>query len=279
MDHQKKLQVVTGGTSGMGLATAKALSIYGPVLVGGRSEKRLSTALEELKAAGAEAYGKACDVSSPESLKEFSEYAASIAPIGSVINAAGVDFDQATPEQIVQINMQGTHYVLEAFLPYLNGSEVVNFSSITGYFYTPKKEDFEVWSAPDAEDFSEKVLALVPPLDAAYAERLGVAYPAYCCSKRFVMYYTQANVARVARKNSSRIISIAPGSFDTPMLAAQADYMETIAKGTAFGRVGRPDEMASLIASLLAPGHEYLTGCDIIMDGGKYALSATKQFD
>lgn len=278
MDNQKKLQVVTGGTSGMGLATAKALSGYGPVLVGGRSEKRLTAALEELKAVGAEAYGMSCDVSSPESLKVFRDYAVSIAPIGSVVNAAGVDFDQATPEQIVKINMQGTHYVLEAFLPYLDHSAVVNFSSITGYFYSPKEEDYEVWSAPDAEDFSEKVLALIPPPTAAYMERLGPAYPAYCCSKRFVMYYTMANVVRVGKKNNSRIISIAPGSFNTPMLAMQADYLDTIAKGTAFGRVGEPDEMASLIVSLLAPGHEYLTGCDVIMDGGKHAMSHTKQF-
>ena len=49
MNKAKKLQVVTGGTSGMGLATAKALSVYGPVLIGGRSEKRLEGALAELK--------------------------------------------------------------------------------------------------------------------------------------------------------------------------------------------------------------------------------------
>lgn len=40
-----------------------------------------------------------------------------------------------------------------------------------------------------------------------------------------------------------------------------------------------PDEMADLIVKLLTPGHEYLTGCDIIMDGGKYAMSVTKQME
>lgn len=274
----KKLQVVTGGTSGMGLATAKALGKFGPVLVGGRNEKRLERALSELKDAGVEAYGKTCDVSDPASLKAFSEYAVSIAPIGSVINAAGVDFDNASPEQIARINMQGTHYVLEAFLPYLDDSIVVNFSSITGYYYAPTAEDFNVWSDPAAEDFCKKALALIPPLKDPRAARLGPAYTAYTCSKRFVIYYTMANVVRVAQKNNSRIISIAPGSFDTPMLAGQAEFMDSIAKGTAFGRVGQPDEMAHLIAALLEPGHEYLSGCDIIMDGGKFAMSTTKQF-
>lgn len=65
----------------------------------------------------------------------------------------------------------------------------------------------------------------------------------------------------------------------TPMLEGQADYLDSIAKGTAFGRIGQPEEMADLIAGLLDEGHEYLTGCDIIMDGGKFAMSTTEQFE
>ena len=117
---EKRLQVVTGGTSGMGLATAKALSVYGPVLIGGRSEKRLESALNELKAAGVEAYGKTCDVSSRASLQAFVDYALTIAPIGNVVNAAGVDYANMPKEPIIRINMLGTHYVLEAFLPHLS---------------------------------------------------------------------------------------------------------------------------------------------------------------
>lgn len=273
----KKLQVITGGTSGMGLETAKALSKFGPVLIGGRSAARLENALTYLKEAGVEAYGMTCDISDPESVKAFVEYAITIAPIGNVINAAGVDFDNASPELIAKINMQGTHYVLEAFLPYLDDSTVLNYSSITGYYYQATKDDIAIWKNPDADDFCEKALAMIPaPTDPRVA-RLGPAYGAYICSKRFVIWYTMANVVRVAQKNS-RIISIAPGSFMTPMLEGQAAYLDSIAKGTALGRIGQPEEMAHLIAGLLEPGHEYLTGCDIIMDGGKYAMSVTEQF-
>jgi len=279
MTLENKLQVVTGGTSGMGLATAKALSEFGPVLIGGRNEERLNNALEELKSEGIEAYGKTCDVSKPESLKEFADYAETIAPIGSLINAAGVDFDVASPEAIVKINMLGTHYVLEAFIDKLDDSTVVNFSSITGYYYPAKPKDFEVWMNPDSDDFIEKTLELVPPIQDQRAAHLGESYMPYCCSKRFVMYYTMANTQRVAEKNNSRIISIAPGSFMTPMLATQEENLEIIRKGTAFKRLGEPDEMASLIKALLSPGHEYLTGCDIIMDGGKYATSMIKQME
>ena len=178
MSIERKIQVVTGGTSGMGLGTAKALGTFGPVLIGGRNQKRLENALEELKAAGIEAYGKTCDVSDKASLQEFAEYAVSIAPIGSVVNAAAVDYGAVPRDALLKINMQGTHYVLETFLPYLDNSNVVN---------------------PDAEDFLEKVSALIPEPQDPRMTVLGPDYMAYAASKRFVMFYTMANTKRVGR--------------------------------------------------------------------------------
>ena len=283
MSLERKIQVVTGGTSGMGLGTAKALSEFGPVLIGGRNPKRLDGALEELKAAGIEAYGKTCDVSDKASLQEFAEYAASIAPIGSIVNAAGVDYGAVPREALLKINMQGTHYVLETFLPYLDDSNVVNYSSVTGYFYQPKKEELELWMNPDADDFLQRVSDMIPESADPRMTALGPDYMAYAASKRFVMFYTMANTRRVGLKNNSRIISIAPGSFMTPMLVSQGVENEAVAegmkRGTAFHRLGDPDEIADLIRHLLAPGHAYLTGCDIIMDGGRTALGMYPQFE
>lgn len=282
MISEKKLQVVLGGTSGMGLATAKALGEFGPVLIGGRSPERLENALNELRGTGLEVYGKSCDISDKDSLKEFVEYAASIAPIGNVVNAAGVDYGAVPRDMLLKINMQGTHYVLEAFLPYLDNSCVVNYSSVTGYFYQPKQEEFDLWMNPDADDFLEKVSDIIPAPTDPRMVALGPDYTAYAASKRFVMYYTMTNTMRVAQKNNSRIISIAPGSFMTPMLVNQGGEneasSEALKRGSVFNRFGTSEEMADLIKHLLAPGHEYLTGCDIIMDGGRTALGMYPQF-
>ena len=65
----------------------------------------------------------------------------------------------------------------------------------------------------------------------------------------------------------------------TPMLETQAAFLESIKRGTAFNRVGEPEEMADLIAKLVSPGHEYLTGVDIIHDGGKFAVTTVYQFE
>ena len=90
----------------MGLATAKALGKFGPVLVGGRNEKRLANAVAKLEADGVEAYGKTVDIADRASLDEFAAYAASIAPLGNVVNAAGVDTGGG--DLIVKVNMVGT---------------------------------------------------------------------------------------------------------------------------------------------------------------------------
>ena len=278
MSEQRKIQVVAGGTSGMGLATAIALGKFGPVLVGGRNEKRLAGALEQMKAAGVEAYGKTCDVSDLESMKEFAAYAASIAPIGNVINAAGVDAGGA--ELILKINVQGTINFVEAFLPYMNGTRLVNFSSITGYFYNPSREEIAVWNEPNAPDFLEKVNAILDTKEVHPGmAHLGKDYIAYSASKRFNIYYTQANTLRFGKRNS-QIFSIAPGAFDTPMLREQSgDAVDKVAAGTALGRLGRPEEMADFIVRLLEDGHDYLTGCDLILDGGKSGMVLAKQLD
>lgn len=52
-----------------------------------------------------------------------------------------------------------------------------------------------------------------------------------------------------------------------------------IAKGNALGRLGEPEEMADFIVRLLEPGHDYLTGVDLILDGGKFGMTTAKQLD
>lgn len=274
----KKLQVVTGGTSGMGLSTAVALGRFGPVLVGGRSERRLADAVARLESEGVEAYGKTVDIADRSSLDEFAAHAASIAPLGNVVNAAGVD---AGGELIVEINMQGTVNFVEAFFPYLEeGAALVNYSSITGYFVQPTPLERELWDNPNAPDFLEKVTEAIKHREVPEGMRaMGEDYLYYPISKTFTQYYTRANTKRFGEKGC-RIFSIAPGAFDTPMLREADDAtVAGIARGTAFGRLGDPDEMARFIVRLLEPGLEYLTGVDLILDGGKFGMTMAKQLD
>lgn len=252
---------------------------FGPVLVGGRNEKRLADAVDKLEAEGIEAYGKTVDIADRASLEEFAAYAVSIAPLGNVVNAAGVDAGGG--ELIVKINMLGTVNFVEAFFPYLEkGAALVNYSSITGYFVQPTPEEMEIWNNPNDSDFVARAKAAIDAREVPERMRLmGDDYRYYPISKTFTQYYTRANTLRFGKKGC-RIFSIAPGAFDTPMLReASDDAVEGIALGTAFGRLGDPDEMAEFIVRLLEPGLEYLTGVDLILDGGKFGMTMAKQLD
>lgn len=270
----KTIQVVTGGTSGMGLATAKALGADGPVLIGGRNEARMARALDELKAAGVEAYGAQLDVSDASSVAAFAAKAAQIAPVGTVVHAAAVDMDNAETDAIAKINVLGTVHVVNAFYPIMKkGSALVNFSSVTGYYYRPTKEELAVWDAPDSAQLAEKFAAGLTPID---APGLSPSAAAYFASKAFVMRYTKANAQRFA-KRGCRIFSVSPGSFLTPMLEMQTEHFDAIKRTTVFGRFGDSDEMAYLISCLVDERAGYLTGADVLMDGGMFAKRCIPQ--
>ena len=103
-----KVCVVTGGGSGMGLSAAKFMPKDRIIVVSGRTESKLTKAVEQLREAGFEAYAKACDTSKRDSVKALAEYAASLGTITNVIHAAGVSpAMKGTMENILRINALG----------------------------------------------------------------------------------------------------------------------------------------------------------------------------
>lgn len=263
----RKVQVITGGTSGMGLACARALSAFGPVVIAGRSASKLEAALEGLRSEGIEAYGTTCDVSKWEDVQNLASFACEQGVIGNVIHAAAVDH-QSDPKTIAAVNVGGTVNVTEAFFPVIEDGCLCSFSSCTGYFYQPSDEDLAFWSDPNADGFVEKFTASVHEPQVDTGEE---SYRHYAASKQFVIVYTRANACRFGERGN-RVFSVSPGTFDTPMLSGSERGSVEVAKDmTVLGRIGDPDEMAFLVASLVNPSAAYLTGVDVLMDGGMVA--------
>lgn len=184
--------------------------------------------------------------------------------------------DNADVDTIVRINVEGTINIGETFYPLIQqGCSLANYSSVTGYYYQPNSEEIVLWSNPTAEGFGEAFKGALQVVDAPDAQ-LTPRMVAYFASKNFVMFYTKANAERFGRKNC-RVFSVAPGSFMTPMLELQADNFDSIKKTTVFGRFGEPEEMAQLFVDLLDPRVSYLTGCDVLMDGGMFAKRTVPQ--
>lgn len=253
----KRITVIIGGATGMGLAVAREVGKDSPIIIiGGRRLEKLEEAAEELKSQWHEVYYHTVDISDIDSVREFAEYANSIYPIGDVITVAGIFVGQADNAGLVRVNALGTVNVDNVFLPYMQeGSVLINFASNSGYLTQPTPEMKALWKDPEAPDFVERFVELAPEDQ----------FEVYKLTKNFVINYTQANAMRFG-KQGVRLFSISPGAFETQMMAGQ-DH-ETISGLAAVGRIGDPDEMGEAVRILLNPKLTYLTGCDILIDGG-----------
>lgn len=258
----------------MGLETARSLGAYGPVLIGGRNEARLQNAVEDLSKDGIVVHGMTCDISDRASVDAFAKHAADLGDIGCVVNAAGVFSDTASVDLITKVNVEGAINMTEVFYPRLVDGVFVHFTSVTGYFYDPTSEELDVWATCDQPGFAERWRGTVDGSEDSDSQEDRL--PFYASSKRFLMYYTRANTTRFAERGN-RIFSVAPGSYDTPMFQESESTEDTIRDTIPLRRVGDPAEMGLLVAQLAGPGHDYLTGTDILADGGMYASMMTPQ--
>jgi len=301
---KNKTAVIIGGASGMGLGLAKALGEHGTIFIGDLGEDRVKNAVKELRVLGITAYGQTCDVTDIHSLHALAQAATEIGPIGCAINTAGVAFESGI-ETIMKVNAYGTINFDNAFLNMLPGGVLVNFASMSGWMYNPTDGDLDIWNDPNSDDFVENCVGSVDN-----------AFVAYCYSKRFVIYHTMANATRFAR-NDTRIISISPGSIETPMskhesatpigidsivheieeghlgnahemtrISSMENHtvkskniggVNSTTEGIPLGRNGQPEEIAQTIINLMDHHLSYLTGTDISVDGGRLASLLTKQ--
>jgi NAD(P)-dependent dehydrogenase (short-subunit alcohol dehydrogenase family) len=101
--------------------------------------------------------------------------------------------------------------------------------------------------------------------------RSGVAYS---ISKNFVIWFAKTDAARFGKKGV-RVLSVTPGNFETPMGKLEKDEAGTYLKFNAIKRNGKPEEIAALYEELSDERLGYLTGADIICDGGCIASGAS----
>lgn len=266
--------VITGGGSGMGLEVAKLLDKDLKVVISGRTVEKLESAIEELKAAGVDAYPCACDVSDRASVEALAAYAAKLGTITKVIHAAGVSPHMTDGKTIFAINAAGTIYVDEVFGEAIaDGGVILNVSSMSAYMLPADRVPVQLYqaSAMGAEAMVagfDQVLAQVP-------EEMHTGM-AYTMSKNFVIWYTKRAAMKYG-KRGVRVVSISPGTFLTPMGKLEGEEAEKFALAGALGRAGDPVEIARMMAFMVSDDASYLTGVDVLYDGGAIAATEVAQ--
>lgn len=248
-DFSRKIVLITGGTSGIGFATARMmLSAGAEVFLVGKSQKKGGHAMERLKVFGDRIHFYRGDVSKVIQCKQvIQKIKEEFGRLDIVINSAGVfrsgSIDSITEsdfDRIMDTNVKGTFFICKYAIPMLRKSRyasIVNISSDAGLHGNR--------NCPD-----------------------------YCASKGAVTLLSKALALDLARENI-RVNSICPGDIVTPMLekecAEQADrdaYLKELTDPYPMGRLGQADEAASVICFLASEAASFVTGAAWPVDGG-----------
>lgn len=263
------VSVITGGAGGIGLATAKIVGGSHAVLLCDVRQDRLGIAAKTLDGLGITASVIHCDVTDRRAVIKLLDTAAAVGPIASVIHTAGVSPSMGDADYVMRTNAIGTANVNEAFFRAAGeGSAIVNVASMAAHLLP--EELIPTGQFPlalsDVDAFMAAMAAVCEPIP--HEMRSGFAY---AVSKAFVRWYSSSQAERFTGRGL-RIVSVSPGSTDTEMgrLEEQAGAGALVVDA-AIPRWGKPEEMAALLAFCAGEQAGYLTGTDILNDGGVVA--------
>ena len=271
----KKVVVVTGGGSGMGLEAIKFMDKEKIIVISGRTEQKLQNAKEELEKIGFHVELKACDTSKRESVKELVKFAKDLGEVTNVINSAGVSPAMGgKPEDIMRINGLGTVYINQEFSKVMKkGSVIVDIASNSAYqlpkLLLPTKHYH--LADEDEEKLLKKTLGLANKIKGDY-QKAGLAY---AISKNFVTWYAAKSAFEYGKKGI-RVCSLSPGLISTGMGKLEEENGGNLIPATAEERMGLPEELGYAIATVADERNGYLAGVDVLVDGG--SVRGMKEF-
>ena len=259
--------VITGGGSGMGLEAAKYMPKDKIIVLSGRTVEKLERAVNQLRDMGYTVYAKACDTSNRESVKQLVQFACELGNVKNVINSAGVSPGMnGTQESILRINALGTVYInLEFSKVMQEGSVIVDVASNSAYvlpsFIIPKK----VYPLAETDEavFLQKLIKRSSLPKDEY-KRKGFAYS---LSKNFVVWYAKKCAFEYGTKGI-RVVSVSPGLIATDMGNLEKEEGGSLIPLTAENRMGKPEELGFVLATVADERNGYLAGVDVLCDGG-----------
>jgi NAD(P)-dependent dehydrogenase (short-subunit alcohol dehydrogenase family) len=240
-----KVAVVTGGNSGIGLATAKRFHEEGArVVIAGRSQKTLD---EAVKAIGKGTVGVQADVSSAKDLDRlYTTVSEKMGKIDVLFANAGIykfaplaATTEVLYDELFDINARGVYFTIQKALPHLNdGASIIVNTSVAGEIGVPN----------------------------------GTAYAA---TKAALRSFTRSIAAELVERGI-RVNAVSPGPIETPAgferTGLSKETIDEMLKGfismVPMKRIGQPEEIAATVAFLASQDASFITGAEIPVDGG-----------
>jgi NAD(P)-dependent dehydrogenase (short-subunit alcohol dehydrogenase family) len=254
--------VVTGAARGMGAAAARRLYTPStPMLLVDVDEAGIRAMADEL---GDNADVAVCDVSDPDAVAALAERVRDLGGLRSLAHAAGISPTMADWRRVIEVDLVGTALLVRALEPLTSpGSAAVCWASIAGHGVAPDADLDAALDDPLAPGFLDRVAGVAGDLLAGAGQGYGYA-------KRGVMRLV-AREAVAWGMRGARLCSISPGIIDTPQGRQEFEHQPAMAmmiELTPIKRWGQPDEVCNVVAFLLSDQASYMTGCDVVIDGG-----------
>jgi NAD(P)-dependent dehydrogenase (short-subunit alcohol dehydrogenase family) len=238
-----KVAIVTGASSGLGVAFAKGLAEAGAdVALGARRVEKLEDTRRLVEDGGRRAIAVRADVSDPDSCQELVDTTMKdLGRVDILVNNAGVGTAvPATKEspdqfrQVLDVNLHGCYWMAQRAAAVMErGSSIVNISSVLGL------------------------------------TTAGLPQAAYSASKAGLIGLTRDLAQQWTGRKGIRVNALAPGWFASEMSDQLGEeYMEAQLKRVIAGRVGDPEELAAALLFLASDAGGYVTGQTLAVDGG-----------
>lgn len=256
------LAVVIGAGT-LGTAVAQRLAQDGPVLLADIDEARAGSVAAHLCERGAEASAISCDVTCARSVAHLAQAVAEAGGFGLLAHVAGLSPSLADFATILRVNLRGPALVTQALLPLVApGAAAVLIGSMAGHLSRPDAAASAILAEPLAADLVERM--------AAQLGEQATPEAAYALSKNALMGLVR-RLAPVWGARGGRIVSLSPGMIATTQGAAEFaanPNKRRMFAASPLAREGTMAEVAEVLAFLGSDRASFVTGTDILVDGG-----------
>jgi len=269
-----RVGIVTGAASGIGAAAAERLvATVDELVLVDLDQDAVTAASERLTGPAARCHPLRVDITDHDDLGRLAELAGSLGTLRSVAHVAGISPTMGDWRTILDVDLVATAQLLGVLHPLATaGTAIVCVASMAAHLVGPHADAAvdAVIDQPLADTFFD---------DYRRAAGDGADDPgmAYAYAKRGVMRLVQREAGSLGALGA-RLNSVSPGTIDTPMGRQEIEQqpaMAMLADLTPLARNGRADELAAAITFLLSDEASYVTGTDLLADGGTCAAVAT----
>ena len=270
--NESKPVIALLGAGSMGTAIVRRIAAGKKILLGDISEKNLEKVSHDFQYGGYDVETMIVNAMEKARVQAFAKKAASLGPVMYFIDTAGASPHQTNPAHILDLDMLGTGYAVDAFgeVMALGGAGLI-ISSHAGYMYpVPYEAEQEILNTP-----TEKLMEIQFIKDVA----LQNSGRAYMIAKRINHLQAMKAAATTWKARRARINTISPGVIVTPLaydeFAAAGEGYQRMIDASAAERTGTSDEIAEAGAFLLSEHAGFITGTDLLIDGGTIAAVRT----